>query len=71
MAHRIDLIAYVDGSDGSAEYYFEGHSGRLGAGDLDDFPGYSWFCFEAHFAPGCVELMKLGFTVKQIEEALP
>jgi hypothetical protein len=69
MAHQIDEIQQYGQMP---IFYFEGHSGKLAAGLIPPDPGegYSWFCFEEEFAAGCVELMKLGFTAQQIEEAI-
>ena len=66
--HEIELIERTP----SGWWYIDGQSGKLAAGLIPPDPkGYSWFCFETlTVAEGCVELMKLGFTVKQIEEAL-
>jgi hypothetical protein len=62
MAHQIDEIQQYGQMP---VFYFEGHSGKIP--ELEG--GGTWFCFEEDFAMGCVELMKLGFTVQQIEKA--
>jgi hypothetical protein len=72
MLHRIDAADHVVGPKGyTGERYFEGSSGKLAAGELPPDPqGYAFFCFEMPLADGCVELMRLGFTASQIEEAI-
>jgi hypothetical protein len=64
----LEIIGYMD-DDGTSYHflYFEGVSGKLASTDPD---GNGFFMFEEPFAVGAVELMRLGFTAQQIEEAL-